>query len=230
MALTGPFQEKESIRPFALVAEDDKARIADDVEDAYPLLTMQAGMLFHSSDSLTSAIYHDIFSYHLKAPFSAGEMCKALDDLCRRHAVLRTSFDLSTFSEPLQLVHKNSKIQLQIEDWRAMDPAGQKQALAARMESEKARPFDWIKAPLLRVCIHLRSDETFQLAMTFHHAILDGWSTATMFTELFQSYFRAAGPFGREPLAAPETVMRDFVAAEKQILDSEESQKFWSGK
>jgi NRPS condensation-like uncharacterized protein len=56
------------------------------------------------------------------------------------------------------------------------------------MESEKHNHIDYTQVPLLRFQVYRRSEQTFQFTLSFHHAILDGWSVATMLTELFRSY------------------------------------------
>ena len=46
-------------------------------------------------------------------------------------------------------------------------------------------PFD---GPPMRVLLHRRSEESFQFTLSFHHALLDGWSVASLLTELFGRY------------------------------------------
>src|SRR6266705_3975762 len=94
------------------------AQLFNDLEDAYPLTRLQAGMLFHSEYTPDTAIYHDIFNFQLRASLDLQALEEAIQQLAARHAVLRTSFDLSNFSEPLQLVHRAVQIPLQVEDLR----------------------------------------------------------------------------------------------------------------
>src|SRR5438128_7715843 len=102
-----------------------------------------------------------------------------------RHPLLRTSFDLTSYSEPLQVVHGSVDVPLWVEDLTALSPAEQEEALDSWIYEERFRRFDWSRAPLLRFHVHRRSDETFQFTMTEHHAILDGWSVARLLSELF---------------------------------------------
>jgi amino acid adenylation domain-containing protein len=101
--------EPSKSQAFSLILPADKQQIPDNVEDAYPLTALQMGMIFHSEYSQESAIYHDIFSFHLKAPLEIQVLQAAIEYLVKRHAVLRTSFQLTGFSEPLQLVHQKVK-------------------------------------------------------------------------------------------------------------------------
>src|SRR5207248_3351555 len=120
--------------------------------------------------------------------------------LVAEHEVLRTSFDLSSYGEPLQLVWKEARASLGLEDLSRLDAEGQEAAVARWLEEEKQARFDFRRAPLLRFHVHRRSAESFQFTLSEHHAILDGWSVASLLTELFQLYFgrvTAVAPRGR---------------------------------
>ncbi|WP_307731363.1 condensation domain-containing protein [Microseira wollei] len=203
---------------------------SNDIEDAYPLAMLQTGMLFHSAYSVDSNVYHDVFSFHLKATFDLPALQASVQQLATRHPVLRTSFDLSNFSEPLQLVHPTACIPLQLEDLRHLAPNAQEKVLAVWMESEKCHKFDWTQAPLLRFQVHRLSEETFQFALSFHHAILDGWSMVSLLNELFHHYFSLLGEEIDSTLASPAIAYREFVALQRQALASQEHRRFWMEK
>ena len=212
--------------PFSLISESDRALLPADVKDAYPLSRMQAGMLYHRELHPEAAIYHDIMSAHVKAPFRQDLLEQAITQLCARHPVLRTSFDLTRYSVPLQLVHSSVPAPITVEDLRWLDRNTQETAIAEWIENEKARGFDISQAPLLRFQIHRRSDETFQFTFCFHHAILDGWSDATIQTEVAQSYMFLL--YGEEPpFVSPQTQYREFIALEQEALRSSEARDFW---
>jgi amino acid adenylation domain-containing protein len=217
-------------QPFGLVGAEDRPRLPADVVDAYPLTSLQTGMLFHSELNLDSAVYHDIFSFHLRTPLDIDALRAALRQLADRHPVLRTSFNLSDFGEPLQLVHRAADVPLEDEDLRRLSHAEQEEALAGWMAAEKRYRFDWRKAPLLRLHVHRRTEESFQLSLSFHHAILDGWSVAALLTELFQRHRALAGAeaaAAEPPLAAS---FSDFVAAEREASASEGARQYWVGR
>lgn len=221
--------ETVKTQPFTLIRPDERSKMRDDVEDAYPLTRLQAGMIFHREYSPTSTVYHDIFSFHLKAQFDVEIFRSVVAQLVNRHPVLRASFDLANFSEPLQLVHRSCQIPLQVDDLRGQSPNQQDAAVAAWIESEKRRGFDVTCAPLWRFQIHRRTEETIQFTFSFHHAILDGWSDAMMITELFRHYLSAlrGTPVAIEP---PAATFRDFVALEQLATVSKECKQYWAGR
>src|SRR5262249_35433974 len=82
----------ELLRPFSLLAPEDRLKLPAGLEDAYPVAKMQAGMIFHSEFSPETAVYHDIATYHLKAPLKLEALQATVQELVNRHPVLRTSF------------------------------------------------------------------------------------------------------------------------------------------
>ncbi|HJX27269.1 MAG TPA: amino acid adenylation domain-containing protein, partial [Thermoanaerobaculia bacterium] len=213
--------------PFALLSERDREVLPDGLEDAYPLAALQTGMLFHSGYTAESTLYHNVTSMRLETPFDGEALREAIGQLLARHPVLRTSFDASRFSEPLQLVHLRVATPLVVEDLRALPAEERDRRVAEAVEEERHRKLDETVAPLLRFHVHLLEDGVFQLTWTEHHAILDGWSVATLMAELFRLYraLRRGSPMPPPPPSA--ATFRDFVALERRSLASDEDRAFW---
>lgn len=212
--------------PFSLISNADKAQLQDEFSDAYPLSQLQAGMVFHRELNPESAVYHDVFGYHVKAPLNPEKMRKAIAELIKRHPVLRTSFDLANYETPLQIVHRNAEMPLTVEDISDLEIGEQEKVLEAFLTTEKTRDFDLKNPPLLRFHIHVRSAETFQFWLSFHHAIIDGWTDISMLVELALSYQELLA--GKEiSVQTPRAFYRDFIELELAELVSEESRGFW---
>lgn len=88
------------------------------IEDAYPLAALQAGMIYHSELEPGGPTYHDLMTITLRGAPDVPALTGALTGVAARHPVLRTSFDLTGFSEPLQLVHDTATIPLEVVDLR----------------------------------------------------------------------------------------------------------------
>ncbi|MGW5689355.1 condensation domain-containing protein, partial [Nonomuraea sp. NPDC003754] len=198
---------------------------ATELEDAYPLTALQSGMLFHSAYQEDSATYHDVFTLNLRGPYQSDTFRAALREVMDRHAVLRTSFDLTGFDEPIQLVWKDVEPPVQEIDLSGFeDPRSR---LSIWRDQEKHRPFDWEAPPLFRAVIHHLAPERFALTLSFHHAILDGWSVASLVTELLDRYAAGLDGVRQAPAAPPPSTFRDFVAREKAAVASPETEQFW---
>ncbi|HSF43044.1 MAG TPA: non-ribosomal peptide synthase/polyketide synthase [Thermoanaerobaculia bacterium] len=222
----GGASELVRTEPFSLISEQERQRLPPGVEDAYPLARLQAGMLFHSDTDGEAAVYHDLHSFHARARLDLDLLREALQQMAALHPALRTSFHFAGYSEPLQLVHAEVEVPIEVHDLRLLDPAEQEAAVAEWLRREGRSAFDWSRPPLLVFHVHRRSEETFQLTMSFHHAILDGWSSASLLTELFRRYVALleGTPLSEPP---PVVVYRDFVALERRALASEEGRNLW---
>ncbi|MEW5926223.1 MAG: amino acid adenylation domain-containing protein [Gemmatimonadota bacterium] len=220
-------ERRPEVPPFGLLAAADRARLPAGVVDAFPATALQLGMIFHGEQDPASTLYHDLTCLRVRGPFDAGALGRALAAAMRRHAVLRSSFELSRFGEPLQLVYGELPAPLAVHDLGALAPEEREAAVGAAWEAEKGRRFDCARAPLFRVYAHRLGPDEFQLVLVHHHAILDGWSVATLLRELLDDY---AAELGGTPsdAAPPRAEFREFVALEREAAASQEQREFWT--
>jgi amino acid adenylation domain-containing protein len=199
------------------------------VEDAYPLSMLQAGMLFHMDARHEAAAYHNVTAVQLRARFDAGALQRAVDLVVARHAVLRTGFDLASFSEPLQLVHRTAELPVVVEDVRSLPAEERRAAVSEWMDRESTARFELARPPLIRLKVHRSGDDTFWFTITECHPILDGWSFTSTIAEIFQDYSALLG--GREVLQEPPpaAAYRDFIALERAAIEDPGCQEFWRG-
>ncbi|HEY6349974.1 MAG TPA: amino acid adenylation domain-containing protein [Candidatus Angelobacter sp.] len=209
--------------PFSLISEQDRQKLPANLEDAYPLSSLQAGMVFHSDYSSDYLIY--ITTFHLRGTFDADALRAAIAEVTKHHSMLRTSFDLNNFSEPLQFVHRRATVPMEFEDVHHLSVEQQERRITHWVETEKLRRFEWEAVPLLRVHVHRRGEHDFQFSLS--EPFLDGWSVASLITEIFERY--SALLKGTPIVAAPlQASYADFVALEQQTIASEDSRSYWS--
>ncbi|MCB5909712.1 amino acid adenylation domain-containing protein [Streptomyces sp. SF28] len=222
-----PEPDVPTTAPFALIDAEDRERLPDEVRDAFPLSLLQEGMIFHRDFAAKSAVYHAIASVRLRAPFDLDVLRTVVRQLVERHPMLRTSFDMTAYSRPLQVVHGSFETPLYFEDVRGLAEQEQDGRVSAWIDREKLRGFELHDYPLIRFMVHRRSDDDFQFTYGFHHEIVDGWSEALMITELFSHYFSLMFD---EPLSIrpPKTGMNDAVALELDALGRQENYAFWN--
>ena len=179
------------LEPFALLTEAERQHVnaEGEYEDAYPMSALQAGMVFHTQLEQFSGIYHDIMAEHVKCPWERGSFERVLAACVEEHPMLRTGFRLEG-ERPLQLVHKRVELPLEVEDLRQRSGEEQEKYLREWTEERKRHVFEWERGPLFQVNIFLRTEESFEFVLSFHHAVLDGWSRAALTTELYNRYER----------------------------------------
>lgn len=204
------------------------ARLPEDVEDAYPLSDLQLGMFYHTEFDEMSSVYHDVFSYRVRLTWDEALMAQALRRITARHPILRSSFHLSGFNEPLQCVHREISPRLDVSDLRQVGPEEKIRYLAAFADEERFAGFDINEAGLWRVHVHRESDDDFVFTLSFHHAILDGWSVATLLTELAQIYVSQLDAVDAV-LPPPPPGYNLHIASERQVVEAGEAFDFWRG-
>ncbi|TDC22343.1 amino acid adenylation domain-containing protein [Streptomyces sp. 8K308] len=222
-ASTSPARE-----PFALIGAADRQSLPDDVIDAYPVSTLQAGMVYHMERDPENLPFHNVNSWHLKAPYDAERFARAVQDVIDRHPMLRTSFDFANYSEPLQLVHESASMPLVVEDLSGLSDDERESAIQEMFHRERHTPLDLSRGPLLRGVLQRRGDDTFQWTLTEHHAIFDGWSMMSFHAELFERYLQLLHDPDAPHTAPPRSAYSAFVAAERADTASPEAQKFWT--
>jgi amino acid adenylation domain-containing protein len=212
--------------PLCLVDQADRRRLGPGVDDAWPLTMLQAGMLYHAMRGQETAVYHDIFTFGIALTASPTHLLEAWRVIVARHPQLRSSFALDGFGEPLQLVHGDPVVPLELGDLAHLPRSEQDEAIGRWVAAEKTRPFEPERAPLFRLQVHVRSAREMSLTIAFHHAILDGWSVALLVQEFRRVYaaLLAGRPVSLEPERVPFSA---YVAMERQALRDPAQAAFW---
>lgn len=227
----------KAIAPFELISTADAARLPERVVSAYPLTRLQSGMWFHSLLSKGGSLYHNISSYLIEAPYDPALLTAVIQQVANQHDVMRTRFDFKHYSQPLQLVFDRVDAPIEIVDTTDLSPSEQEQQVNRWFDEELHRYFSIDDFPLFRFTIHHHSDRRFQLSLTEHHAIFDGWSVASLMADIFQLYRKSLAAqeplFTKSFLSVPVVQSqssihyRDFVAAEQASLASVASRHYW---
>ncbi|HEV2992738.1 MAG TPA: amino acid adenylation domain-containing protein [Candidatus Angelobacter sp.] len=168
----------------------------------FPLSFAQQRLWFIDKLEPGNVAYNLPFGLWLRGKINPAALQYSLNQLVKRHGVLRTSFP-SPNGEPIQKVADPADVNLAIErfDLRtvACDP---RQAEAIRLMQEEAeRPFNLEQAPLLRMKLVQLEEERHLLLGNMHHIISDGWSIGLLLREISQQY---AGYMRGEEIILPE--------------------------
>jgi len=175
------------------LAKLDQARleqiaIAGDVQDIYPLTTLQQGMLFHDLYGPHSGIYHTQLVCDLNSHLDRENFRRAWQAVVKGHAVLRTGFEWEALEEPLQVVRQHASLRLDEEDWRGVRESEQPARLEAFLQTDRASEYKLSEAPLMRLKLFRIGDDNYRLVWSCHHLLVDGWSLAILLKEFLDHY------------------------------------------
>lgn len=209
--------------PFSLFPGEWRHQLPAEVEDAYPLSTLQTALFYLSRTSTVYEVY--VTSFKMAAPLDRGHFETAVERVAGRHPWLRTAFNFNDFDEPYQLVYNQPECPIFFTDLSHLGEADQSKWLTDWIEEEKRTPFDWAQVPFWRIHLHRRGDQGFQCTLV--EPIFDGWSVATTMTEILTAYLKLLRGETLQPARPPAVTYRDFVALEQAACQDEATARFW---
>ncbi len=116
---------------------------------------------------------------------------QALNEVIRRHEVLRTTFPAVDDHAVVQRVAPEWELRLLYVNLQPM--AEPEPELTRLLDAEARQPFDLADGPLLRVTLYGLSEREHVLVVNMHHIISDGWSLKILWDEvdtLYQAFSR----------------------------------------
>ncbi|HEY2194794.1 MAG TPA: non-ribosomal peptide synthase/polyketide synthase, partial [Actinomycetospora sp.] len=215
--------------PLARLDQAGVDRLVGDgrcVEDIYPLTPTQAGMLFHGLVDGISGVYLNQVQLRLSGVADPEALGVAWQHVVDRTPMLRSRMVWQSVDEPLQVVQRGVAVPVRHEDWTGLPEAQWRERSRALLATDRAEAFDLTEAPLLRLTVAALPGDEILLLWTFHHVLLDGWSSAHVFGEVCERYAAMVG--GQELTPVVRRPFRDYV----QWLgerDSAETERYWRG-
>ncbi|MGW4213442.1 amino acid adenylation domain-containing protein [Lentzea sp. NPDC004789] len=203
--------------PFCLVPAHTRQLLPTGVQDAFPLSRLLSGLFYESRTNPDYRVYTT--SLRLRGEFDEPRLRHAVRLLLDRHPFLRSSVDLDTFGQAVQLVHRNVPDPLSVVDLRPLGTVGQS-AFDEWFHAERNRRFDWAAPPLLALTAHRMTDDEFQLTLT--EPFLDGWSVTLAMNELLTYYRESSGSSGPEV-----QVQAEFLRQEERALADPGARDHW---
>ncbi|MET9696662.1 amino acid adenylation domain-containing protein [Streptomyces sp. NPDC006529] len=197
---------------------------AKETEDIHPLTPMQAGMLFHTLSEPGSGAYFEQLTFALDGVRDPHLLAAAWQSVADHTEVLRSSLVWQGTERPLMVVGRRAELPVTHLDWRTLTAEQQRGALRAFLAEDRARPLDLSTAPLMRLALIRLSDSTVRLVCSFHHILLDGWSTFDVLGQTYTAYAAlAAGETPVLPARRPFSAYVDWL--ERQ--DLAEAEAYW---
>jgi amino acid adenylation domain-containing protein/non-ribosomal peptide synthase protein (TIGR01720 family) len=193
------------------------------VEASFPLTGMQQLMLVHALRAPDSDVLQEELRCTLTGPLDVAALRGAWQNVLRRHAALRTEFRWHGV-EPRQVVERAVELAFSELDWRGLSADEQSRRLAAWRRDGRRQPFDFTRAPLMRLSLVQLGDERFLFSLRGHHLLFDGWSLAVVACEAFEIYQALAA--GRPPRLAPAPPLSEYIAWLGR-QDRAAAERFW---
>jgi amino acid adenylation domain-containing protein/non-ribosomal peptide synthase protein (TIGR01720 family) len=188
-------------------------------EEPLPLSFAQQRLWFLDQLDPNSPLYNIPGAVRLSGALDVAALERALNEVVRRHEVLRTNF-VTVKRQPVQVIVPHADLPLPVVDLRDVPPEEQDAALRRLSEEEARRPFDLASDRLLRVKLLRLAEDEHALLFSIHHIISDGWSMGILVRETAVLYdaFAADKP---SPLAELPVQYADFAVWQQRWLQGE---------
>jgi nonribosomal peptide synthetase CepB len=161
----------------------DQLAVEPDFEDILPLTSLQQGLAYESwsrEENRAADPYHVQIALDLNGVLDIERLRAAFEGIVSRHQILRLTLPLSTIERGLGL-YRSLPV-----DWRVEAAQGRK--LKEILKEDHSEAFDLGGGPLIRARVIKHDDVHHTLILSNHHALLDGWSTPILLSELAALY------------------------------------------
>ncbi len=186
----------------------------------FPLTPIQAGLAFESTFGDRSSNVEQFVCRFDEEDVDAGQMGEAWLEVQRRHDALRTTIHLEGPDGPYQQVHPEPMCGLDVVDRSSLSDTDQDRALEEWLAHDRRIGVDLTGPEIMRLSLLEFGRRRAALIWTFHHALLDGRSSAAVLEEALDRYDSPTlnapatpAPFRRHVLAvsrADQTAAREF--------------------
>jgi amino acid adenylation domain-containing protein len=121
--------------------------------------------------------YNIYSASRLLGPLDPALMERAVNELIKRHEILRTTFSLVE-GEPVMVIHPTHELKVAFLDISSAPYEGRLREATAKVNRETNIPFDLEQGPLVRAGLIKLDEEDYVIYFTLHHSITDRWSGA----------------------------------------------------
>ncbi|MBX8615752.1 amino acid adenylation domain-containing protein [Pseudomonas cichorii] len=188
-------------------------------DQSLPLSFAQQRLWFLAQMEGGNEAYNIPMALSLQGALDVPALSRALARIVERHETLRSRFIALEDGAQVLFAPVADEVVLPVEDLRH-NP----EALAERVRTEAAAPFDLTHGPVIRGRLLQVADDNHVLLLTVHHIVADGWSMGVLTRELLALY-PALRMGEADPLPALAIQYADYAVWQRQWLTGERLQQ-----
>jgi amino acid adenylation domain-containing protein len=196
---------------------------------ALPLSFAQQRLWFLDQLEPDNPLYNIPLAVRLRGDLQIGSLRRALNEIIRRHEVLRTRY-VVVDDAPVQLIADEVKIEVPVEDLSGVSADMQESAVRCMAIENGRHVFNLQTGPVIRASLLRLGEQNHILLLNTHHIASDGWSIWRFVRELAALYaaFIAGKP---SPLPVLPIQYGDFAVWQRGWMQSDVLKKqlsYWT--
>jgi amino acid adenylation domain-containing protein len=196
----------------------------DFIEVVYPMSDIEKAMCFiHKSRPDDILYFEQLMQPVVYEKLDIDVMQKSLDLLVDKHEILRTGFDIENFAH---IVYKKVNTNIVFLDYSMYSEEEQSRKIEEDVEKSRPEHFDLEAEKLWRIIVYKLKDSYHEILFEYHHAIIDGWSFASLLTEWNNTYASLLKNNSHK-LDRLESGFEDYIVQELYHKKNQDTLDFW---
>ena len=195
----------------------------EEVEEIISLTSLQEKLLNCYRRHPGSEEYFVQISLRLISSVDIAAFIKAWSMVVQKNEMLRKVYRWEGLNKPVQVVLNNHEVPMAIHDFSNYTDQMKEKALKNAKAADIKAGFDLASAPF-RINLCKLTDEEYELVISNHHIIYDGWSNGIILKEFMEAYTTLVN--GEELKWQAKPQFKDFVACTKK-QDKDEEEAYW---
>jgi amino acid adenylation domain-containing protein len=178
-----------------------------------------------------NAFYNIPITWRLKGDLNVPRLEKSLQEVVRRHEILRTCIVVENEEPRQKVVEPTFDMRLPVVDLRQVDPSEREEQARKVVMEEAGKGFELSQAPLMRGVLVQTGEREHVLVLTLHHIICDDWSLGILMKELGRLY-EAYGRGEEPPLPQLEMQYGEYALEQREGLSTgkfQQQMEYWKG-
>jgi len=176
------------------------------IEDIISLTPLQEGILYHYLSEPESGQYFEQLSLVLSGEINVEAVKRAWQFVADTNEMLRTVFRWDKLEKPVQIILKEYKIPVMEYDFSGIPD--REKLIRELKESDRKRKIDIACEPM-RIMLCRLEENKYEMIISNHHIIYDGWSSGIILKELFEVYHCICS--GKEPGKTEKNKFKEFI-------------------
>jgi amino acid adenylation domain-containing protein len=194
-----------------------------EIENIAALTPFQEGVLFHYLKDPESNQYFEQLSLNISGDIDITNFRKAWNLVVQFNETLRTIFRWQGLDKPVQVFLKKHELDITIYDFSGQSPRDQKRLIEDVRIKDRKTKFDLTQVPF-RVLLCKIQPDRYEIIISNHHIIYDGWSNGIILKEFLEFYHDLTN--NTQPARPAKRKYLEFVKW-LQAQDSGKQKKFW---
>jgi hypothetical protein len=195
------------------------------IQDVMALTPVQEGMLYHYLKDPSAGHYFEQLSIAVALPLDIDAFEAAWQVVVKQNEMLRTHFRWEKVDHPVQVILKEVNFKPDYLDLTAQAAKGQQKSLKGIRQRDRCQDFDLTRTPFRVIAVKLAGDR-YEMILSHHHILFDGWSTGIILREFFAAY--QVSRCGDTPIRVEKSSFREYIRF-WQDQDKGGQAKYWRG-